>query len=88
MDLIRATYELDYDVAIIVSQDSDFGPTVRLAKEIAQSQQRQLVFESAFPIGPGTKYKRGVPGTDEVVIDKVAYDTCRDWNEYRHPKRT
>ena len=86
MDLVRATYDQDYDVAIIVSQDSDFGPAVRLAKEIAKEQKRRLGFESAFPVGPGTKYQRAVPGTDKVVIDKAAYDACRDWNEYRPPK--
>ena len=47
LDLIQATYEQRYDVAIIVSQDSDFGPAVRLAKEIARDQGRTLGFESA-----------------------------------------
>ena len=86
MDLIRATYDQEYEVAIIVSQDSDFGPAVRLAKDIAKEQQRQLTFESAFPIGPGTTYQRAVPGTDKVVIDKATFDACRDPNEYRPPK--
>lgn len=85
-DLIRATYESEYDVAIIVGQDSDFGPAVKLAKQIAKEQGRKLVFESAFPVGPGKKYNRAIPGTDKLVIDKIAYDACRDWNEYRPPK--
>lgn len=48
IDLIQLTYEQRYETAIIVSQDWDFGPAVRLAKQIARSQRRQLYFESAF----------------------------------------
>ena len=33
LDLMRATYDRQYEAAIIVSQDWDFGPAVRLAKE-------------------------------------------------------
>ena len=86
IDLVQATHERQYDAAIIVSQDSDFGPAVRLSKLIAKEQGRWLTFESAFPIGPGTKYKRAVPGTDKLVIDKATYDACRDWNDYRPPQ--
>ena len=87
IDLVQATHDKQYDVAIIVSQDSDYGPAVKLAKLIAKGQGRQLVFESAFPIGPGKRYNRAVPGTDKLEIYKSDYDTCRDWNEYRPPKR-
>ena len=71
LDLVKATNERRYEVAIIVSRDSDFGPAVLMAKETARSQGRQLVFESAFPVGPGTPRwaKRGVPGTQWVHID-------------------
>ena len=31
LDLVQATHERRYDVAILVSQDWDFGPAVRLA---------------------------------------------------------
>jgi uncharacterized LabA/DUF88 family protein len=40
IDLIRLTYEHAYDVAIIVSQDWDFGPAVALAKRIAKDQKK------------------------------------------------
>ena len=86
LDLARATYERRYEVAIIVSQDSDFGPAVRLAKEIAQSQGRRLVFESCFPVGPGSRSRRGIPGTVWVPIDQATYDACLDPRDYR-PKR-
>ena len=84
IDLIHLTYEQRYDVAIIVSQDWDFGPAVRLAKEIAKNQGRLLHFESAFVVGPNTTYDRGVPGTYWVRIDKILYDACLDPTDYRH----
>lgn len=83
VDLIRLTYEQKYEVAMIISQDWDFGPAVRLAKEIAKDQGRQLVFESYFPVGPGTKSKRGVPGTVWGQIDQATYDACFDPTDYR-----
>ena len=86
LDLVRMTYDRQYDAAIIVSQDWDFGPAVRLAKEIAQRQGRLLVYESAFPVGPGSRSHRGVPGTTWVPIDKTTYDACLDPRDYR-PRR-
>ena len=75
---MRATYEQRYEVAIIVSQDWDFGPAVRLAKEIAAEQDRQLSFESSFPAPPRGRSRRGVPGTTWIPIDKATYDRCLD----------
>ena len=83
LDLVQATYELRYDVAIIVSQDSDFGPAVRLAKEIAMGQGRTLEFESAFPFEQGRVSPRGVPGTRWVRMDQTTYDACQDPTDYR-----
>ena len=40
-----ATYERQHEAAIIVSQDSDFGPAVRLAKELAKAQDTRLVLK-------------------------------------------
>lgn len=82
LDLVDATYQQKYDVAIIVSQDSDFGPAVRLAKRIAAGQQRQLQFLSAFPFAQGRVYHRGVPGTTWVHISKSIYDSCFDPANY------
>lgn len=83
VDLIRLTYERRYDLAIIVSQDRDFEPAIKLAKEIAKDQHRRLVFESHFPVGPGSHSDRGIPGTQWNPIDKVTYDACLDPQDYR-----
>ncbi len=87
IDLVQATHEQRYDVAIIVSQDADFGPAVSLSKQIAAAQGRQLTFESAFPVGPGSKYRRGIPGTTWIHIDQATYDACYDHRNYRPPRR-
>ncbi len=86
LDLVRATYERQYEAAIIVSQDWDFGPAVRFAKEIAEAQGRQLSFESCFPAGRGVS-RRGVPGTNWVRIDKATYEACLDPTDYRPKAR-
>ena len=83
IDLVQATHEQRYDAAIIVSQDWDFGPAVRLAKAIAHSHGQNLEFESACPVGPRSISRRGVPGTKWVAIDKATYDACRDLRDYR-----
>ena len=83
LDLVQATYDQQYEVALIVSQDSDFGPAVRLAKQIAKTQSRQLTFESHFPVGPGSRSRRGVPGTTWLPIDQATYDNCLDPRDYR-----
>lgn len=84
VDLVELTYNRKYEVAVLVSQDWDLGPAVALAKRIAGSQGRRLVFESAFPYqhGKGTS-PRGVPGCNWVHIDKALYDACRDPTDYR-----
>ena len=87
IDLVQATHEARYDCAIIVSQDWDFGPAVRLAKTIAKTQQRTIEIESAFPVGPGSPSNRGVPGTKWIQIDKSTYDACFDPTDYRPKNR-
>ena len=83
LELVRATYDQSYEAAIIVSQDWDFGPAVRLAKEIARAKHRRLMFDSCFPLGPGSHSRRGVPGTTWVPIGQATYDSCRDLRDYR-----
>ena len=85
LDLVQATYERRYEVAVIISQDSDFVPAVRLAKLIATSQNRNLIFESAIPVGPGSKSTRGVDGTNWIHIDKATYDACLDQTNHPPP---
>jgi len=83
IDLIHLTYQNNFDVAVIVSQDQDFGPAVHLAGVIAQGQGRNVEFESCFPYGTGSLSDRGIPGTTWVKIDQNLYDCCLDPKDYR-----
>lgn len=85
VDIICLTYERQYEVALMISQDRDFEPAIRLAKEIAKDQHRQLIFESHFIVGVGSHSDRGIPGTIWKPIDKATYDTCLDAQNYREP---
>ena len=85
VELVQATYEQLYDVAVIVSQDADLAPAVAVAREIAQGQNRRVDFESAFPQLPGRRHF-GIPDTTWVPIDKATYDTCLDLSDYRPPR--
>ena len=85
VELVQATYEQLYDVAIIVSQDADLAPAVAVARDIAQGQNRSVAFESAFPRIPGRR-DFGIPDTTWVPIDKATYDTCLDLSDYRPPR--
>ena len=83
VDLIESTYEERYDVAIIVSQDWDFSPAVHLARKLVNAQGRNVQFESAFPVGPGSHSNRGIPDTTWTRISKAEYDSCVDTRDYR-----
>ena len=83
LDLVELAYDQAYDAAIIVGQDWDFGPAVRLCKRVAQAQGRTLNFESAFPYQPGAVSPRGIPGMTWVHIDKALYNACYDPTDYR-----
>lgn len=82
IDLVQATHEQRYDVAIIVSQDSDFGPAVRLSKEVARAQNRMLRFESAYPLRDMHRKSPGIPGTIWMPFSKALYDSCFDPKDY------
>lgn len=82
IDLIHETHERSFDVAIIVSQDSDFVPAVDLVKDIAGKQGRSVHLESAYPVLTDRRENRGINGTTWTPIDKAMYDSCFDPEDY------
>ena len=82
VDLVTDTYEQEYDIAIIVSQDADFAPAVRRAKEVARKHGRFVTVQSSFPEVPG-RQSAGIGGTKFVPIGKALYDACLEPNRYR-----
>ena len=81
IDLIRMTYDRLFDVAILISQDADFIPAVKLAKGLARSQKRFIGLECAYPDNP--LRRRGIVGAEWFRIPKADYDIHRDPREYR-----
>jgi len=84
VDIVHLTYEKQFDTALIISQDRDFEPAIRLSKRIAESQNRRIEFESHYIIGQGKSSDRGIPGTIWKPIDKTTFDSCCDANDYRN----
>ena len=72
IDLVQATHELRYETAIIVSQDWDFGPAVRLAKSVAQSQGRSLEFESAFRLVQEVRQEGAYPEQSGFQLTRLS----------------
>lgn len=87
IDLVQATHERRFETAILVSQDHDFEPAVRLSKRIAQDQGREVVIESAFPRFQRGHRFRGIPGANPVPIDQATYDSCFDPTDYLRRRR-
>ena len=83
VDLVHATHEMRFETAILVSQDHDFVPAVRLAKIIAREQGRVVQIESAFPRLPRQRRSHQIPGTIAVPLDQDTYDSCYDPTDYR-----
>ena len=82
VDLVHAAHEQSFDVAIIVSQDSDFVPAVNRVKDVACKQGRDVMLESAFPATSAGRRGRGINGTTWTPIDKAMYDSCFDPEDY------
>lgn len=83
VDVIRQAHRRAYDVALIFSQDQDLSEVASEIRVIAHEQRRWIKIASAFPVGPNTRNRRGIDGTDWVPIDRDAYDSCIDRRDYR-----
>ena len=64
LDLVRATYERRYEAAIIVSQDWDFGPAVRLAKGDCQGTGQAARVRVLLPARSRQPFAEGRAGDD------------------------
>ncbi len=83
IDIIRLALDMQYDVALIFSQDQDFSEVASEIRKIAQTQQRWIKIASAFPFSPTSRNTRGIDKTDWIRIDRATYDACLDKNDYR-----
>jgi hypothetical protein len=83
LDVVRMARAKEYDVALIFSQDQDLSEVADEVKRISMEQNRWIKVASAFPLSPTSVNRRGINGTEWVVIDRGMYDACLDSNDYR-----
>jgi len=88
VDIVRLTYEKKYDLAIIISEDTDLCPAIDTAKEIARDAGISVHFESVFPYDEARfkalrRRAHGIPGTEPIRLSRDTYDACRDPRDYR-----
>ncbi len=92
VDLVNLPYKSKFDVAIIFSEDSDLGPGVETAREIAAGQGRTVSFESVSPYDEERfrvlrRRFKAIPGAEQVKLSKGTYDACLDATDYRNPSK-
>lgn len=83
LDIVKLARENQYDVALILSQDQDLTEAVEEVRLIASQQGRWIKLASAFPSSPTYNNTRGIDKTDWIRIDRQAYDSCLDPQDYR-----
>ena len=76
LDVIRLAHRRVFDVALVVSQDQDFAEVASEIRVIAREQHRWIKIASAFPLGPATRNRRGINGTDWIPIEQETYERC------------
>jgi uncharacterized LabA/DUF88 family protein len=86
IDVIRMAHRMDYDVALIFSQDQDLSEVAAEVRVISQEQDRWIKVASTFPFSPAARNKRGINSTDWIPVDRAMYDACLDPRDYR-PKK-
>ena len=83
LDAIALAHRLEYDVALVFSQDQDLSEVADEIRAIAREQRRWIKIASAFPHGPASRNRRGINKTDWVRIDRALYVQCLDPRDYR-----
>nr|WP_315100435.1 NYN domain-containing protein [uncultured Fretibacterium sp.] len=82
LDMVRMARLAEYDVALLFSQDNDFGEVAEEIRAIVKEKQRWIKIASAYPYDACNKL-RGVNKTDWEKISKAEYDSCIDPTDYR-----
>lgn len=83
LDVVSCVLEGLCDVAVIFSQDQDLSEVADEIRRISRREGRWIKIASAFPIGPTSRNRRGINGTDWIKIDRLTYDGCIDSRDYR-----
>jgi hypothetical protein len=82
LDVIGLAHKRAYDVAVIVSQDSDLSEAAAEIRHVAREQRRWIKVASVYLDAPGEP-RRGIDLTDWLPFSRSEYDACIDKNDYR-----
>ncbi|MCP3902735.1 MAG: NYN domain-containing protein [Planctomycetes bacterium] len=83
LDVIRLGHTVDYDVALLFTQDQDLSEVADEIRAMSRSQRRWIKIACAFPVSPTSRNRRGVNGTDWIKLERAAYDSCIDPRDHR-----
>lgn len=83
LDVVRLALDDEFDVGILFSQDQDLSEAADEVRKISQRADRWIRVACAYPVGPGTRNRRGVNNTDWVPLDQETYNQCLDERDYR-----
>ena len=85
LDIVRRVIAGGCDVVLVFSQDQDLSEVATEVRMISSREDRWLKIASAYPVGPTSRNRRGINGTDWIPFDKDTYDRCIDPRDYRPP---
>jgi uncharacterized LabA/DUF88 family protein len=83
LDIVSLARKRLFDVAVVFSQDQDLSEVATEIREIAREQNRWIKMASAFPNSPLSCNRRGINGTDWIMIERAEYEACQDHRDYR-----
>lgn len=82
MDIVRLARSNSFDVAVIFSQDQDLAEVASEVRTVSFQEDRWIKVASAYPISDTYTNRRGINGTDWMMISKKSYDQCIDPTNY------
>jgi uncharacterized LabA/DUF88 family protein len=86
LDIVRLANQKKFDVALVFSPDQDLSEVADEIRLISKHQMRWIKMACAFPTSPTRTNRRGINGTEWIIIDRTMYDSCLDARDYR-PKQ-
>ena len=85
LDLVRGYRKNEYDVAIIISQDTDLNEAVDEIYDMKSEFKRWVQIECAFICATDNDW--GLKNANWIRITKELYDKCIDDRNYFPPKK-
>ena len=82
LDVMRAVYEDECDVAVVFSQDQDLAEVAAEIRHVAVMKNRRIEIACAYPQSEKSANRRGINNTDWIALDRAIYDSCLDARDY------